>query len=499
MKTIVKMATFAAFAACGLAFQGGASAALGNQAAHANELIRGLDLDDARKVLSTAAVDDGAAAIERARLAIYELDCDGAVAILSRPELTATDEGRMLNEIARGCARVIAATVMEKDADKNVEVHFQDEADRALMPMLVDTVVKARDALTHDLGVTWPKPSAMTGLPYESATTTGTVAVAKWGRVTVLSPRASRHGFVWRDTMAHELTHLAVTRASNDFAPLWLQEGVAKREEIRWRDPGPFDNRPTPESIVVRGMEMKLDVPLDKLGPSIAMLPSADQAMVAFAEVTSFVRYFADHSAPDTLPKLLAAIRAQKEPSEALREVTGSDLKQWDAKWRAWLGSEHHETLPAVIGLGAMPPNAKETRSQMRLAELLDARHHSAEALLELAKLAHPPEDDPSFDALKAGVLDRAGKAKEAEPLVADPKKVAGDYGPWWAIRGVLARARGDNATADASFAEAVATDPFDLEAACGTRDRSAAPPADPTMKLLCDAARSRNEPADGE
>ena len=49
----------------------------------------------------------------------------------------------------------------------------------------------------------------MTGLPYESAKTTGTVAVAKWGRVTLLSPRASPHGYAWRDTMAHELTHLA--------------------------------------------------------------------------------------------------------------------------------------------------------------------------------------------------------------------------------------------------------------------------------------------------
>ena len=132
----------------------------------------------------------------------------------------------------------------------------------------------------------------MTGLPYKSAQTTGTVAVAKWGRVTLLSPRASPHGYAWRDTLAHELTHLAVTRASRDQAPLWLQEGVAKREEVRWRAPGPFDERPSPDAIVQRGLELNLGLPLDKLGPSIAMLPSADAAMVAFAEVTSFVRFY---------------------------------------------------------------------------------------------------------------------------------------------------------------------------------------------------------------
>ena len=166
----------------------------------------------------------------------------------------------MLGDIARGCARVTAATVVDKDDAHDVEVRYQDEADRALTPLIVETVVKARDALTRDLGVTWPKPtritvvrdlmslSAMTGLPQSSAQTTGTVAVAKWGRVTLLSPRASQHGYPWRDTIAHELTHLAVTRATIDRAPFWLQEGVAKREEMRWREPGPFDDRPSPDA-----------------------------------------------------------------------------------------------------------------------------------------------------------------------------------------------------------------------------------------------------------
>ena len=85
----------------------------------------------------------------------------------------------------------------------------------------------------------------MTGLPYKSAQTTGTVAVAKWGRVTILSPRASRHGYPWRDTLTHEMTHLAISMQSRERAPLWLHEGVARREETRWREPGPFDDRPS--------------------------------------------------------------------------------------------------------------------------------------------------------------------------------------------------------------------------------------------------------------
>ncbi len=232
------------------------SRADGDAAHHARALIAGLEYDEARRILSAADGDDPGVAIERARLAIYELDCDGAATILARPELQKTESGEELADIARGCQRVTAALAIDRDEPRQIELRWQDEHDRALGPLLFDTIAKARETLTRELGVDWPLPtrvvivrdllslSAMTGLPYKSAQTTGTVAVAKWGRVTLLSPRASPHGYAWRDTVTHELTHLAVTRASGDRAPLWLQEGVAKREEIRWRDPGSVRRSP---------------------------------------------------------------------------------------------------------------------------------------------------------------------------------------------------------------------------------------------------------------
>jgi hypothetical protein len=463
-------------------------------------------------------------ALERARLAIYELDCDGASAILARPEVQKIESGEQLADIARGCQRVTAALAVDRDEKRGIEVRWQDEHDRALAPLLFDTVAAARETLTRDLGVDWPLPtrivvvrdllslSAMTGLPYKSAQTTGTVAVAKWGRVTLLSPRASHHGYAWRDTVAHELTHLAVTRASRDQAPLWLQEGVAKREEIRWRDPGPFDDRPSPDAVVQRGLELNLGLPLDKLGPSIAMLPSADAAMVAFAEVTSFVRYYARESGDDALPKLLVELRGGKEPEAALQAASGADLKAWDMRWRAYIASRPHESLPALFGLGGERGDGeklRDLRDRNRLAELLLARDHAAEAVQELDRIAlaaspSAPEawdramGDPSVRWLRARALEAAGRREEGKSLVADPKEVLSSYGPWWAVRGRWERIGGDEATATASFIEAVAADPFDAEAACETLDAAAGPP-DPAKKALCDAARAAGSEWDGD
>jgi hypothetical protein len=481
------------------------------QAAIARELTLGLDFAEAHKELSAGSPDDPNIAIESGRLALYEGDCDEALILLARPDVAKTDEGSSLGDVARGCVRVTAATVVDRDDARAVEVRYQDESDRALTPLIVETVVRARDALTRDLGATWPSPtritvvrdvlslSAMTGLPQKDAQTTGTVAVAKWGRITLLSPRASHHGYTWRDTIAHELTHLAVTRATVDRAPLWLQEGVAKRQEVRWRDPGPFDDRPSADAIVVRGIDRKRDRPLDKLGPSIAMLPSADDAMVAFSEVTSFVHYLATLGAPDTLPRLFLALRANESVDDTLVRTTGLDLKGWDAKWRAHLAEKPKEAIPAVFGFGVARPNIRDLQRRVRLAELLYGRDRAPQALMEIDKITSPDAlEDASIRYLRARILESLGREADAAPLVADPKDVVSSFGPWWAIRGRWARARGDEATAESSFFEALSADPLDVEVACeGILVTSS--PKNPLQRSLCDAARARLEPTLGQ
>jgi hypothetical protein len=498
----------------GALFEGGPARAASSDAVHAvlaRELTLGLDFAEAHKELLAGSPDDPNIALESGRLALYEGDCDEALILLARPDVAKTDEGLSLVDVARGCVRVSAATVVDNDDEHAVEVRYQDDSDRALTPLIVETVVRARDALTRDLGATWPKPtritvvrdvmslSAMTGLPQKDAQTTGTVAVAKWGRVTLLSPRASHHGYTWRDTIAHELTHLAVTRATVDRAPLWLQEGVAKRQEIRWRDPGPFDDRPSADAAVVHGIERKLDLPLDKLGPSIAMLPSADAAMVAFSEVTSFVHYLATMGTPDTLPRLFAALRANESVDDALVKTTGSDLIAWDRKWRAHLAEEPKEALPALFGLGATRPDVRDLQKRVRLAELLYSRDHAPEALGEVDRVTSPEAlEDPSIRYLRARILESLGRDADAALLVADPKDVVASFGPWWAVRGRLAHARGDENLAGSSFFEALAADPLDAEVAC-EGIAAASTPKNPLQIPLCDAARARREPDIGQ
>jgi hypothetical protein len=493
----------------------------GEGAALARYLLAGLDFDAARRELARADATDPAVALERARLALDELDCDGAAAILARREVQELAAGEGLVDVVHGCQRVTAALSSDVDEANGIVVFWQDEHDRGLAPLLMETVLKAREALSAHLGVDWPHPtrivvvrdllslSAMTGLPYKDARNTGTAAIAKFGRVTLLSPRASHHGFEWRDTVAHELAHLAITRASRDRAPLWLQEGIAKREEVRWREPGPFDDRPPAAAVVKRGMELNLVLPLDKLGKSIAMLPDARAASVAFAEVTTFVRLLAEDGGDARLQRLLRALSTGAAIDAAMTSATGADLARWDARWRAWIASRPSGEVPMLADAArGSPAVLRDLRDRMRLAQLLLARGHAAQAVDELKPVregerpgAEPELRDPSVPWLLARALEDSGRRQEGEPLVADPAAVLTSYGPWWATRGRWARLRGDEPQAVASFFQAVAADPFDVEAACETLDdgHEGDSALDPGPRALCTAARAWPDPPFGD
>jgi len=477
--------------------------ALGDQirAGLARDATTEMDLPRAANILDGSDPHDAALSIERARLGIYSGDYDGAAALLLRPDLERTEEGAALGDIARGSARGMAATLEVRDDDRGVLIRLQDDDDRALVPILADVAVKVRATLVKDLGVELPRPlridlvrdqftlAAMTGLPEKAAATTGTVAVAKWGRVTMISPRATTHGYPWLDTLAHEMTHLALSRGTRDRAPLWLQEGVAKREETRWRDPQPLDDVPSPDTVALVGLEKGLGRSLDRLGPSIAMLPTAEEAAVAFAEVQSFIQYWTREVGPDGLPQLVMRLKSTTSAADvdkAIQEVSGADLAGWDKKWRAHIAQGAH-ALPPDLAPAAAMPNGHEIARRVRLGQLLDARGHHQAAAIELGRAQALVPSDASVRCFMAAALLGSGDRANALPLVDKVDELHNRFGRWWSLHGLLRPE--PVAEADRAFGFGIALDPMSQWVAC---EEKPAPelPADPIRKAICEMAR---------
>ena len=299
-------------------------------------------------------------------------------------------------------------------------------------------------------------------------------------------------------------------------APLWLQEGVAKREEIRWRAPGPFDDRPSPDAVVQRGLELNLGLPLDKLGPSIAMLPSADAAMVAFAEVTSFVRYYArDVRATTRCRSFCSSCAAARSRTRRSRPPAGQTSRRGTGAGARTSRRARTSRCRRSSASAASTDDAeklRDLRDRTRLAELLlpaqprprgreGARPHRARR----APRRRPRRGigrwaTPACAGCAPARSRRPGAGRRASRSWRTPSRSSRPTAP-----GGPSGAGGSASAATRRPPRRPSSRPSrpirsTREGACETLDADpAAGPADPAKKALCDAARAAGGEWDGD
>ena len=487
----------------------------GNPVERVANAITEIDTARATELLEHAHSDSPGMTLERARLAVYLGECDRAEAILSNPALTEAREGASLAELAKSCARATAAGFVLEDKQRGIWMRLQDDSDRALAPFIFEVAAQARDTVSKEVGIDLPRPlridlvrdlfslSAVSGLPLKAAETTGTLAVARWGRVIMLSPRAPAQGYPWQDTLAHEITHLLVTRATRDFAPLWMQEGLAKRFEVRWRAPRPFDK---PDWADTGARNAALDgrsVGIDKLGPSIAMLPTPEAAGIAFAEVTSFMHFFIEQNGEPALRLLFADLRGNGAagPDAALLSVTGYGLAEWNARWQRFLRQPVKPLPDAAAHVAPAPRAQADAGRRVRLADLLQLRGHGRESAAEVEPLLGTLPRVPQVRARVAAGLYAAGDDAAAEHALGTVAEIDALYGPWFALAGRGFKRRAQPADAEPAFTMGLSADPYADEVACEGYPRALSSPAGaavtepplptrPAWLELCKAAR---------
>jgi hypothetical protein len=237
--------------------------------------------------------------------------------------------------------------------------------------------------------------------------------------------------------------------------------------------------------MAVRGMRQGLGRPLTGLGPSIAMLPSPEEAAVAFAQVTSFIRFWVREVGEDGLPKLLAAIReapAGTDVGQTIGKLTGVNLAEWDVRWRAYLQTVSTE-LPPHLAPGGRVPHRREISRRLRLGQLLLERRHFNAAAIELEQAYELAPFAPAVRCHRVAALLGLGEMASAELLVTRPEDIDGRSGRWWSLhdslhrRNRLARWR------------ALSLEPLNPPVACDEHLPPALP-SDDLRRALCEAAR---------
>ena len=301
---------------------------------------------------------------------------------------------------------------------ENFEVRYAPGPDEILVPYAIDTLKAAAAALEAELGVTMVSPvrleiypdaeslARVSTLSVEAIRTTGTIALCKWGRLMIASPGALMHGYPWLDTIAHEYVHLLLTKVTLDQSPVWLQEGLAKFLETRWRqDEATLRHDPAASQLLHEAAAAKELLDFDQLHPSIALLPTQQAASLAFAQVSSFMEmYYAQHGA-DGVQEALRRVGAGADAREALASVAGVSWKSLERHWRSGLSKEPKppaaRLLPLYLSGEATEQDElagvelERARNFVRLGDLLWTRSRPAAASVEYAKAHEAAPADP--------------------------------------------------------------------------------------------------------
>ncbi len=407
-------------------------------------------------------------------------------------------------ELARGAQRAMPSPKVIRSADGKVELVCASERDALIAPYLFKAMADARAALGADLGV-WPdepvrfelldapeKLALVTPLTRDNVYTTGTVGVTKYRRIMMITPRVMPMGYPWIDTAVHEYVHYLVTLRTGNNAPVWVQEGLAKLFEQRWRRSGATPLEPASAELLQTALTKDELITLDAMYPSVAMLPSQEQAALAYAEVQTMLALLQAERGEAGLGVLLDEIARGVDARAALATAWGDRFERFQESWRSYARRETARVLkharardlrkiefvepkegeargpdepdPELLGDVFSHLGGGKARQHARLGVLLTLRGHLGAAARQYER-ARALDDRARRDPLLARRLGelylRLGEPEDAVPLLELAGRDDPDQPNIAAAEGRARLRAGDLEGARAALARALRVNPF--------------------------------------
>ena len=318
-------------------------------------------------------------------------------------------------------------------------------------------------------------------LPPENVKKTGVVGICKFNRIMMLSPRLLPKGYSWADTLAHEYVHYLVFLKSENTVPVWLHEGIAKYEEKRWKEKESNVISPFYETILNRALKDNKLVPIEKMHPSLAMLESAREAQLAFAQSGTMVSHLVDYWGQDALINLINSIKETNDYEASIEEVTELEFPLFYDSWEKELRSKNlEEKIPNVKIKGVRIKNnegrsqdgsedlididSNKARDYTRLGDLLKLRGRLSPATYEYEKaLEHDPYS-PIISSRLASTLNIIGETKRAREILSPVLDFYPNHIDIHMILGRIYLDEGNLSKAQEEYVAAIYLNPFDPE-----------------------------------
>lgn len=344
-------------------------------------------------------------------------------------------EGALIFESEHFIVRITPGPdeILAKDALRTLEASYS--------ALTQDLKVKPTSKVVTEIFPTFKSFNWATGLSEKDVENSGTVAVCKFGRLMITTPRALVFGYTWRDTLSHEFVHYLLFLRAGYNIPVWLHEGIAKYQETRWRMPTGGYLSPIHQSILASALKKGELITFEEMEPSFALLPTPTHGALAFAEVSCAVKYLVERGGFDLIDALIERLAKNPDYKSAVRQVLGESFDVFHKKWIAYMKTLPLEHIDGVAWVGVKVKrdeaqleeydesfmSKKESRlyKHTRLGDLLREQGRHRAALIEYKKALELAPNSVSLLNKTALMYILLGDVDSAEPLLKKADKLS--------------------------------------------------------------------------
>ncbi|MDY0059273.1 MAG: hypothetical protein RBU45_05635 [Myxococcota bacterium] len=220
--------------------------------------------------------------------------------------------------------------------------------DEVLIPLLAEALpriqqaneevfaIRPRSPIVIEVYASIEELGQATGLTAQQIEDSGTIAICKFNRIMITSPRATVQGYSWLTTVSHEYLHLLINHRAFQRVPIWLHEGLARYNESWWSENQPQRLLPATEQLLLGAAADGQLITFEEMSPSMALLPTPRHTELAFAEVLTVIDLLYRKVGRPGVNRILDSLGRGEtsDAREAIARELGQPFARFEAQWR---------------------------------------------------------------------------------------------------------------------------------------------------------------------
>jgi tetratricopeptide (TPR) repeat protein len=307
--------------------------------------------------------------------------------------------------------------------------------------------------------------------------------LTKFNKLQFLSPRALMHGYRWLDAISHEYMHYLIVKMTANIAPIWFHEGLSKYEETRWRL-GPTYLSPLYQTLLAQAQADQKLIAFAKMEPSLIHLETPEEVQLAYAQAASAIEFIINSVGYEGLKQVMNAMARtrKKGAGDAIKEVLGFEVSEFEEKWARFLASKELAPLAGArvyrykVQKGKIDPQRMDleeikslvARNRAHLGDRLKERGRTGAAVLEYRRALSESQDSvPVMNRLSSALIDLS-RDQDALDVLKRIIEVAPDHPTPYVRLGQVYLKRKDAEQAKTAFEESNQINPFNPEVHIG-------------------------------